>query len=71
MEPPGRPVQQVLRPQLWSCDWPRNRRLEHISKVIIAKTTGERLPREATQTKKRVEDATLGSFPSEKRQQKG
>ena len=70
MEPPGRPVQQVLRPQLWSCDWPRNRRPEHISEVVVTKTTGERLPREATQTKKRVEDATLGSFPSEKGQKR-
>lgn len=34
MEPPGRPIQQVLRPQLWSCDWPGNRRPEHISEVI-------------------------------------
>lgn len=69
MEPPGRPVQQVLRPQLWSCDWPSNRRPKHISEVVVAKITGERLPREATQTKKR--DATLGSFPSEKGQQNG
>lgn len=66
MEPSSRPVHWLLRPQLWSRDWPRNRSPERISKVTVTKTTGERLPREATQTKKRVEDATLGSFPSEK-----
>lgn len=66
MEPPGRPVQQVLRPQPWSCDWPRNRSPEHISELVVTKIAGERLPREATQTKKKVEDASLGSFPSER-----